>query len=58
MYKLVKETFESNQNYNKNWLKTQNNLNTIDEINREYFENDKMNNLYIYITNLMKKSKV
>ena len=46
MYKLVKETFESNQNYNKNWLKTQNNLNTIDEINHEYFEKDKMNNLY------------
>ncbi len=46
MYKLVKETFESNQNYIKNWLKTQNNFNTIDEINRENLEKDKINNIY------------
>ena len=46
MYKLVKDTFESNQNYIKNWLKTQNNFNTIDEINRETLEKDKINNIY------------
>ena len=45
MFKLLKDTFESNQNYVREWLKHQNNNNTDIEINRENNEKNKINNL-------------
>ena len=45
MFKLLKDTFDSNQNYVKQWLKYQKNNNTDIEINRENNEKKKINNL-------------